>query len=52
MPFALPAPFSCALVVVTDVGAPVVTLGFAVGVVNDRTAPNELPMEFWATAQK
>lgn len=50
-PKGVPAPLSVALADVTRVAAEVVTAG-AASVVKDNTAPNEVPMEFWAMAQK
>ena len=49
-PCALTDAFSVALIAVTGVAASVATVG-SDGVVNDSTAPNEVPTEFWPIAQ-
>ena len=49
-PLGSPVPFRVAEVLVTPVAAVVVTAG-GVGVVNERTDPNEVPTAFEAIAQ-
>ena len=50
-PPGLAVPLRVAAFAVTLVADPVVTLG-TVGVLNDRTAPNDVPSELAAMAQK
>ena len=45
-------PLSWAALPVTSVGLLVATMGIAAAVVNERTAPNEVPYAFTASAQK
>jgi hypothetical protein len=51
-PFGFPVPFNVAVLVVTVVGALVVTTAVWNWGVNDCTAPKDVPGELWAIAQK